>query len=1266
MDEITTLLASQTMRTPLTDATARVNKCLTPITEREEQMRQARLQMTSPVPMSIVTSPLAAKGNAEINCSSPAPDSQPGTNRNSTISAASIISNQGKRKTHVGPWQLGETLGKGASGRVRLAKHSVTGQIAAIKIVSKKSAAITQSASIAGMDKKAGRFGGIGPRQIPSGLEREVVIMKLIEHPNVINLYDVWENRGELYLVLEFVEGGELFDYVSRNAPLREEEAVRIFRQIIAGLGYCHRFNICHRDLKPENILLDRQCNVKLADFGMAALQPTNRWLDTSCGSPHYAAPEVIEGKTYLGDKADIWSCGIILHALLTGFLPFDGGDLQCTLNLVRRGAFEIPKGISREAANLIIRILEKNPDRRISMKEIWTHPLLTKYEKRYKGTVNHHVGPPPPLLPQDCGPPISNRQDIDIDLLRNLQTLWHDATPAAILEKILDPAPTQERMFYNALVKFRNEQLENYQGQTLQYSASDYHHISAPERVPNKRTSRVKTSSTKWSQFPAVRETGIRAKHNEEPKSCATVRSYDPFRSPQDKYAKEAKYAQITVYRNGVVEKTKEGPFETVRSLKHAAKGEMEYEDLECPPISPFVVMRDKKIKVNSVRSFQSKTPLSGSRRALYGTSTPRSASYKRNVCFHHTRNRSQGSMSVKMRVARAKARDLKIDSSESSLVSAFEDDPFSDAQESPSLPAQPTVVRGAAVTIKNCPQMKKVRNSDIIWKDDARKVSHELSQICEEAFNGSSLSTNCTTSTRIGSETPATSVSMASPEASHQQLASHSLNHSSMDTTPTARLSPESYTAAELIETRRRFIEYSLQDESKNTRYLKPIIGHLDRLIEQDELRRRERLEKPRHYASSNGSQFVQPSNEMPQSSGACDNASLEPGIQNKGKYKQDGQRVTSHSTVGNSSNRSSRDGKRTVRMVPQSSLQSIDHTRDLHIRKNRTVLPGGIPEMSDADTAQLDSEQSAMLTRKFVSVNSRQSRGPCELDPIEEIPGSPRRSGTRASETKKWSWFQNRSQASSDRATRASIDVQPIQRSSATVIRHEAGPSEPMPGGQPDNYSGNRKQSSNKTKGGFFRRLMARRASKSSQNQDAEPDNPDTNPLLRRPLETGRTSDTEFADKPLPRPPRSARNQNWFARVFQIKPASRVVALNTSTTKARKFIHKNLREWKKWGMEEVYLDKDKRVIYGSVGEVNLLNLRPVEFSAEFCTYLEQGRQENLSLVRFKQERGAASSFHKVVDTLYLLMKGQQMLMEDPARAKEMVRILDDYLNP
>lgn len=238
---------------------------------------------------------------------------------------------------------------------------------------------------------------------------------------------------------MEYVEGGELFDYVSNHGPLPEEEAVRIFRQIIAGLGYCHRFHICHRDLKPENILLDAWHNVKLADFGMAALQPAGHWLNTSCGSPHYAAPEIIYGRRYRGDKADIWSCGIILYALLTGYLPFDGGDLPTTLRLVKKAEFMIPRELSYEATDLIERILQKKPEDRINMEQIFMHPLLKKYEKFHQARSNHYLGPAPPIYVHDCGPPVLARHDIDLDLLRNLQTLWHDVKPDALIQRLLE-----------------------------------------------------------------------------------------------------------------------------------------------------------------------------------------------------------------------------------------------------------------------------------------------------------------------------------------------------------------------------------------------------------------------------------------------------------------------------------------------------------------------------------------------------------------------------------------------------------------------------------------------------------------------------------------------------------------------------------------------------------------------------------------------------------------------------------------------------------
>lgn len=200
MDEITARLGPHAARQPLTDASSRVNTKY-PGWEYDERLDTDQDDMKSPDRMSIVTSSISPRGNVDPNCLSPVAGPQTPSKRDSTVSAAStIMSGRGKRKTHVGPWQLGRTLGKGATGRVRLAKHAMTGQTAAIKIVSKQSAAMVQSESIAAMDKCAGHFGGGTARQMPCGIEREVVIMKLIEHANVISLYDVWENRGELYV----------------------------------------------------------------------------------------------------------------------------------------------------------------------------------------------------------------------------------------------------------------------------------------------------------------------------------------------------------------------------------------------------------------------------------------------------------------------------------------------------------------------------------------------------------------------------------------------------------------------------------------------------------------------------------------------------------------------------------------------------------------------------------------------------------------------------------------------------------------------------------------------------------------------------------------------------------------------------------------------------------------------------------------------------------------------------------------------------------
>ncbi|KAJ5772427.1 hypothetical protein N7520_002956 [Penicillium odoratum] len=1223
-------------RQPLLDASSRVNYSNSTKLETPRVKVEEFNQLRTPDRMSVVASPTSH--DKENDRLSVATDWQTESARNSVVSAASILSGKGKRKTHVGPWQLGRTLGKGATGRVRLAKHAVTGQTAAIKIVSKKSAAMVQSESIAAMDRNASNFSGFSnSRHMPCGIEREVVIMKLIEHQNVISLYDVWENRGELYLVLEYVEGGELFDYVSQNGPLPEEEAVRLFRQIIAGLGYCHRFNICHRDLKPENILLDANHNVKLADFGMAALQPAGHWLNTSCGSPHYAAPEIIYGKKYRGDRADMWSCGIILYALLTGYLPFDGGDLPNTLRLVKRGDYAIPEELSDEAANLITRILQKRPEDRISMAEVWTHPLLTKYEKLHNAMANHYIGPPPPLSIKDCGDPVTSRHDIDMDILRNLQTLWHNVKPEGLITRVMSLEPTHERMFYNSLVKFRDEQLENYQGQPLEYSASDYHHISKiGERAQRGRTENGGPNSKKRAQSSVAKNLQRRLENTKEPMSSASVESYDPFRSPKNRgMAAEAKYAQITVH-HAVAEVPERGEVSPAVKAPPSIMEVDEPEDDSELANSPFTVLQKRKHKPNSMKSFySSKIPHSSSR--IPGLST-HSTSYRRNVSFHHVRNRSQGSTKPKRRKTALNQPghpgELKRSPSAASLQMIAIGISLTDIPSSPPLPAQPTLVRSGN-KIKETDQARRTRHSDVGWKEDARKVSHELSQICEEAFNGSSVTTirTMSMSTEMGYETPTTPVSIASPEG---------VDMRSKPPTRTSfappRESSRSYSIQELTETRQKLVEHSLGRTDNIPGYLSGVIGHLDRLIEEDQ------SQKHVKGLGEYEPQFVDPFVAATPATLETSLPAINEEFASPARGSVDEVSPKRKPKLRHTARRG--DEKATIRMVPQSSLRSMEEVKPLMIRKKN--------QLTQKDVYPMDA------MRDF-SNGSRQNRNPGGLDPISEVPGSPKKEEKAAD--KKWSWFRARSQNSDSLPTLPPKDIAPIIPSNGTVIVNP-----PQDLQSPTSLDAERvptRKTSMERFGGALKKLVSKKSSKTPEpgNDIGNPKDPRHSELLCKGYpDTDSSFEADDSQNPFHNKRRSLANHNWFARVFQIKPATRVIALNSSKVKSLKVVHHLLCDWEDYGMEDVRLDKANSLVHGRVGEVNFLRLREVEFTAEFYTVLEHGRKANLSLVKFKQERGAASSFNKVVDTVYQILKSRGLIVEDSMRAKKMARVLDN----
>ncbi|XP_022787177.1 MAP/microtubule affinity-regulating kinase 3-like isoform X5 [Stylophora pistillata] len=267
----------------------------------------------------------------------------------SSRAARNRSSTSGAEEVHIGKYRLIKTIGKGNFAKVKLAKHVPTGKEVAIKIIDK-----TQ----------------LNPNSLQK-LFREVRIMKFLDHPNIVKLYEVIETDKTLYLVMEYASGGEVFDYLVAHGRMKEKEARAKFRQIVSAVQYCHQKHVIHRDLKAENLLLDADMNIKIADFGFSnEFTPGNK-LDSFCGSPPYAAPELFQGKKYDGPEVDVWSLGVILYTLVSGSLPFDGQNLKELRERVLRGKYRIPFYMSTDCENLLKRFLVLNPMKRSRLEQI-------------------------------------------------------------------------------------------------------------------------------------------------------------------------------------------------------------------------------------------------------------------------------------------------------------------------------------------------------------------------------------------------------------------------------------------------------------------------------------------------------------------------------------------------------------------------------------------------------------------------------------------------------------------------------------------------------------------------------------------------------------------------------------------------------------------------------------------------------------------------------------------------------------------------------
>ncbi|KAL4610891.1 hypothetical protein ACB092_08G085200 [Castanea dentata] len=259
-----------------------------------------------------------------------------------------------------GKYELGKLLGCGAFAKVYHARNVRTGQSVAIKVINKKKIAGTS---------------------LMSNIKREISIMRKLNHPNIVKLYEVLASKTKIYFVLEFIKGGELFAKIAKGR-FSEDLSRKYFQQLISAVGFCHSRGIFHRDLKPENLLLDENGNLKISDFGLSAVKEQIKpdgLLHTLCGTPAYVAPEILTKRGYDGATIDVWSCGVVLYVLNAGYLPFNDPNLMMMYKKIYKGEYRCPKWFSSDLKRFLSRLLDTNPEKRITIDEMMRDPWFKK-----------------------------------------------------------------------------------------------------------------------------------------------------------------------------------------------------------------------------------------------------------------------------------------------------------------------------------------------------------------------------------------------------------------------------------------------------------------------------------------------------------------------------------------------------------------------------------------------------------------------------------------------------------------------------------------------------------------------------------------------------------------------------------------------------------------------------------------------------------------------------------------------------------------------
>lgn len=1204
-------------------------------------------------------------------------DKERDSKRNSAISTASTTASGRKRKTYIGHWQLGKTIGKGGCSRVRAVRHRYTRQYGAVKIIARSTAESTRAQSLANLIESSKLNASptvAGCKPIPYGLEREIAVMKLLEHDNIVRLFDVWENSNELYLIMEYVEGGELFHYVGQRKGLHEDEAIIIFRQIIAALLYCHRMHICHRDLKPENILLDpNKMTVKLIDFGMAALQTEGKLLSTPCGRPHYAAPEVVSSKPYDGKQADVWSCGVILYVMLTGTTPYNygqEGDIRILFRDIAKARYYMPNDLSHEAKDLIRRIFVPDPNRRITMDDVWEHPLLHKYDKQFGydgaiGTKEAAIGPAPKF--EDWT--IKRSSDVDREILRNMRTLWHSEPESSLLRKLTNPDMNQEKFFYAALMKHREENLENYEGDTesMGYSASDYHH-SQPPKPSDAPPLPLDMHLRSQSQYSILNDEHLRPSHSfiEPPPS---ISSYDPYRASRDPLIARGdreEFVNVIVHRNNSSSTRKASVARSLRHpnslrvemLKQGNRGSSNYSNSS--------LARSGRSRGSIRRSSLSRHSLTSS---VWPSSPPVIASmrpsdvHKRGVSFGHVRRTSTVSALTSQDSTQLvtpatpqlpdSIKDLRAMKMSSSLQVPTP---------SPTAHLQQLVRsrKDKALALETpCIKVRKdVDTPTQHMRSEIRKHSVELEKACQEAFFRDSVGSSLTAKTSISEkaspyDTPPSSVSRKS--AIFDKLPSLPTSRPLPDL---PKDTPNTYLQRTLGEAREKLAAYRAGGEDNTARF-DEVMRMLENILPENGTPEKRLVSAPEARTPDHLGGY------MPIISEESDQRSSRDGT---GNWRS----VTAPTPLDRRTERRQERAPedKTIRMVPVSSPATV---APLNVRKRST---------SSDDDLRTPVQRLQVRTSNERLDRKRSLEPIAALEPIEEDSILPSPSVVRK---KRSGWF-GRARKTPEPDLASTIAETPstildtgdiaTKRSSYVLSKLQ----KPLPQDPPVSALSSefpiRKKRFGGGKTGFSKWLSMRGV-------DKHDDGDTTGKSLTNSLQStavsanghvavvtnvGNTSlDSLFSstpspslDSPVVHASNSGPERSWFARFLNIKPASKLLCFSIPRGRARQELVLLLKEWQRHGVRDLEYSREHNSIYARIDKNNSLDIKPVAFRIELFVVLEHGCKVGLSIARFVQVKGAASGFRRVLEVVDGVMRAREWLVEDEEKVKALCEVV------